>query len=869
MSTSSTISNLQTALGCAGKCDCCNKLQVQINAINSKLNGLKNVDEDRIVKKAVGLSESSIVPQIGTAVSGLAVAIYSKFDPEFNKFKVDLSNIGNLARTAGTDATDAQTTAGLLKDRVTRAEGTAGDALSEAVKNTRELELTKAAVDVVKGTATDAQKTAVNAFKKASNVEIKIPPIKADAAAAKTESVKAVSTATNAANEALEANNAVGGLKGIVEGLKGRVGQLGTAVEKAEKLAGDAITKAANAVGISNEALAAFGKLASRVAEIFNVVAALATLVEQLATLNVLGGRINAIENGLDRLNNEVSGVLGKLLGLQNRIIRNEGSITEVRSISLDARAIGLNAANIASTSQVTASRSQVVAEAAAFAAQHAQTTANGAEKNAETANSNATTAYLEAKKSTTIAKGASDEAHNATDVATKAKQIATGSVDFAGKAFNKATEALTVALTVLALYQGLKGLAGLRGLPGLPGRDGRNGRDGVTTVIQAPGTPGRQGDRGLPGLSGLPGRSGRNGIDGKPGKDGRDVNPADLAGLRAFIAAQHTQTRAAGTALHSATRTFILTPIMAVVTPILVLCQKIFDIVSKATDAAQLALLTIINNKLGVQVVGGLSGFIKTIAENTYVEKAVALMTFAVTVHNGFMLSNNLTQTLGTIINQCVGFILPKGIDGTPIDISKVIGKAIEDIIKDAIGVDNYTTISEDWAKANRIYQAGVNVFNQLSNMMSLLQSGMEYIGGNVGKIGNALKIWGVVGEKAYAFMNPQPNMQGQFFTFLNAANDKLNTVMMMIAIPIGVKEAITGVNDSVGTFQKSLDQQDPKDENHQPIPDTKHGGFVKYQPGMVAPTATVTEKVNAQAKADSTNIIQATLEDIFNAND
>jgi hypothetical protein len=181
--------------------------------------------------------------------------------------------------------------------------------------------------------------------------------------------------------------------------------------------------------------------------------------------------------------------------------------------------------------------------------------------------------------------------------------------------------------------------------------------------------------------------------------------------------------------------------------------------------------------------------------------------------MHNALMLSNNLAQTLGTIINQCVGLILPKGINGQPININNVIGGVVTDLIKNAIGADNYTTISNDWAKANRIYQAGVNTFNQVGNAVGLLSSGLEMIGGNVGKIGNALKIWGVVGQHAYSFMNPQPNMKGKFFEFINTATADANTIQMMVAIPIGMSAAAVGINDSIAALNKQLDQEDPKD--------------------------------------------------------
>lgn len=64
-----------------------------------------------------------------------------------------------------------------------------------------------------------------------------------------------------------------------------------------------------------------------------------------------------------------------------------------------------------------------------------------------------------------------------------------------------------------------------------------------------------------------------------------------------------------------------------------------------------------------------------------------MSLLTFAVTLHNGIMLSSGLEQTLAMIINQILGVILPKGLDGTPLDINAVLGKAVHEIIADTMG--------------------------------------------------------------------------------------------------------------------------------------------------------------------------------------
>lgn len=816
---------MQQALNCAGKCDCCDKLQQQINAINSRLANIKAIDENTL-KSSLKLS---LAPDLNTIAAGAVAVLANRLEPQIKGLLDSVTNV-NIKQGATEKAVNEAARLKEISDLEARQKYNNLSALEREVrdaqyaKNIAVQGYNKTQVDKL---LTDAELSRQFAEAKAQRqfqaeiqaaikrqaeldaIAIRNASTNAVDSVARSAATNAIETAANAAKQALNANNEVTGLKGLYDGLKGRVGALGEAIGRLESAVGGAVVSAAKAIGISEAALASTGRILGKIADIFNIIGTFAVLFEQLATLNVLGGRIDAVENEMQFLGNSISGILGKLLGLQNRIGRNEASVVDVKNIAIDAKGIG-EAANLkAGAAQVTAARAEGFATTALGKANQAQLTADGAVQNAATANTNATTAYTKAAK--------------AEGIGEQAKRIA-------NDALGKAGTALTTALTAIALYQGLKALRGLQGIPGIPGRDGRNGIDGrqgvqgvpgVTTVVQIPGVPGRDGAPGRQGNPGIPGRNGRNGID---------VNPADLAGLRALIIAQHATTRtnvnATTTGLVSGVKSFFTTQI-AVVT----------------------ALIT-------------------AIAKNTYIEKALSVLTFAVTVHNGFMLSNNLAQTLGTIIDQVLGLILPKGLDGTPISIGNVLGKVAHEIIADSIGEKNYKTISEDWAKANRIYQAGINVFNQIGNAVGLVTAGMEVIGGNVAKIGNALKVWGVIGEKAYSWMNPQPNLKGKFFNFINTASEKANTIAMMVAIPIGMSIAAVEINGSIGAIKKELDQEDPKDDQGHPITD-KLGNPLKWEPGVTVPDPTKTVLAQEQAKADSKNIITATLEDIFDGGD
>ncbi|OYD98882.1 hypothetical protein, partial [Nostoc sp. 'Peltigera membranacea cyanobiont' 232] len=167
----------------------------------------------------------------------------------------------------------------------------------------------------------------------------------------------AANSASKSAKSALDANAAVDGAKGLVKGFSERMDGFGRALNALEGKIGAAIQTAANAVGISNEALAATGRLAGKIAGIFVLISQIFVIIEQTANLNILGERIDAVERGLEFLGNSVSGILGKLLGLQNRIARNEATIVDVKAIAVDARLIGEGAARIAGDAQIHADR--------------------------------------------------------------------------------------------------------------------------------------------------------------------------------------------------------------------------------------------------------------------------------------------------------------------------------------------------------------------------------------------------------------------------------------------------------------------------------------------------------------------------------
>ncbi|BAT53779.1 unnamed protein product [Nostoc sp. NIES-3756] len=234
------------------------------------------------------------------------------------------------------------------------------------------------------------------------------------------------------------------------------------------------------------------------------------------------------------------------------------------------------------------------------------------------------------------------------------------------------------------------------------------------------------------------------------------------------------------------------------------------------AADLAQnTAMLNTINNKLGDQVPGGISGKLNRIAKWLQLDKVLNVLTFAATVHNALMLSNDIGVTLGQILSNILQVIGIKDEEGNSIDIGQIINSSVADFIKTIVGESNYQTISEAWAKANRIYQAGANVLNNLMNVNSVITNALEVIGSYTGKVGNALRAWGVVGETAYNWMNPQPSFDNKWITKLQQLQQTASTVQMVSQIPIDATNAVTELTNAGTEFVKAVKQE----------PDTKDG--------------------------------------------
>ena len=242
----------------------------------------------------------------------------------------------------------------------------------------------------------------------------------------------------------------------------------------------------------------------------------------------------------------------------------------------------------------------------------------------------------------------------------------------------------------------------------------------------------------------------------------------------------------------------------------------NILDAVNTGANAALLAGQQTILQRLGNQLPGGIGGKLSRFADWMHLDRVLNVMILGATVHNAVMLSNDIGQTFVGIINNVLQLVGLKKEDGSTFDIGSVISSSIENLIKGAIGAENYASLTTGWAKANRIYQATTNILNSFQGLTSTVLSGVELVAGQTGKIGNALRASGEVIDSAYQWMNPQPKIN-RVTNFLEKLQNGASTIQQVTQVPLDTINAITELQTANTEFIKAI-KEDDKPENKAP---------------------------------------------------
>lgn len=244
------------------------------------------------------------------------------------------------------------------------------------------------------------------------------------------------------------------------------------------------------------------------------------------------------------------------------------------------------------------------------------------------------------------------------------------------------------------------------------------------------------------------------------------------------------------------------------------------------AANAGQLAMLRKIDvtttgnaAKLGIvqstlNTVGGAVDKTFTLLEKfakwSGIGRAFQVLQTWLLIHNALMLSNDLKVTLVSIVQNGYNFFKVKDVNGEIIDVNAQLNQTIVGLIDGVIGTEARIDLTIAFKKANRIYQAAANVMYAVTSIVDITRTIAELGAERIGKVANALRAWGVVGDRAYGYMsevvNPGNSTQEKINNLYSKAEpfqNALNTVEVVSGIPQTTVDAFTGL----ATAEKELE--------------------------------------------------------------
>ena len=387
---------------------------------------------------------------------------------------------------------------------------------------------------------------------------------------------------------------------------------------------------------------------------------------------------------------------------------------------------------------------------------------------------------------------------------------------------------------------QGVPGIAGAPGKQGVPGKDGAPGKQGV------PGKDGAPGKQGAPGVAGAPGKDGAPGRDGIDGKDAEDV---DLSGIEAkleeisnlvipipgLITKLPAQESFKAGVAEGTCRTTQPGGCMAKrfdgLDGLGNSANTKLDGVNATLEAAQFSQLGVINRKLGPELPGGVSTVLdkagKLVGKTwdlLQIDRVLNILNLLTSMHNAYMLSSSLFQTLFSAIANVLDVFGIEDKDGNALDVNSIVGKWTEDLFKRAFGVATVEGIKAEWKQLNRIYQAASNVIWSVQSIFDSTRSLMNIAIENTGKIGNALRRSGAVFENAYGNLVEKATARNRWQKNLDDFTQGVSLIESVIStvdsaasevlsIQSTAKELVTQqkeLNDSIDAFKKDLDDKE-----------------------------------------------------------
>lgn len=396
------------------------------------------------------------------------------------------------------------------------------------------------------------------------------------------------------------------------------------------------------------------------------------------------------------------------------------------------------------------------------------------------------------------MASSAESIARQAQGTANQARNLANSAISQAAIAIAQVAIVGGVAATATGIARGAQSTAtqalNRAKVPGPRGLPGARGLQGVA------GVQGKQGLQGRVGLAGLHGRNGRNGINGINGKNGLPGKPITLV---------QRITTPGRVIVRNNNRTIV----QNIMNPADTALLRQIHATTTATKAQQ-NIHTAISANTNIVVtesrtfLGSMQSFAAKAWETTRMSKAIELLTLATAIHNAAMLSRYTGQTVLDVIGNALSFIGIKDETGNALDLNQLLGNSVETMLKTLLGEQVYNDTSKAFQKANRILQIGTAIIWTVRSIQDTALDLAEWTANNTGKIGNALKRFGVVGENSYPWMSETLKAQNKWRNKMERYYNGLESVENVAESAEFVTGSFMEIGQEFGEIKEQRDQ-------------------------------------------------------------
>ena len=212
----------------------------------------------------------------------------------------------------------------------------------------------------------------------------------------------------------------------------------------------------------------------------------------------------------------------------------------------------------------------------------------------------------------------------------------------------------------------------------------------------------------------------------------------------------------------------------------------------------------------------------IEKVKGSALITNIMQAVNFITTLHNAAMLSQNVLQTIEattdigvTVLGRVLG-IVDKN---QTFNVEEILGEKFNELMNDVLGQEKWKETKELWQKTNRIINSAANIVWSMRSMMDSAQQISQWTAENTGRIGNALKRWGVVGEHAYPWMaekvTSQTVWQKKFSDFqagIQGLEDAASSLAAVTGSALNIQNEFDNIDSQRQEFQKALAEDPPK---------------------------------------------------------